>query len=109
AGDAAADGGCGAGIGERGMTTTRGEQQMYLYRFFDKHGTLLYIGISNNPHHRWDAHAGDKPWWREVADQTCERAGDIDDALAVEEDAIHRERPRYNTQHNMDNPDRVQW
>lgn len=92
------------------MTTLHNEhQQYYLYRFFNAAGRLLYVGISNNPDRRWDEHADDKPWWGEVADQTSERAGDMHDALALEEDAIHRERPLYNVVHNGDNPDRVAW
>lgn len=92
------------------MTTVDNEHQVYyLYRFYNAAGRLLYVGISNNPDRRWGEHADDKPWWGEVEDQTSERAGDMHDALALEEEAIRAERPLYNVVHNGDNPDRIAW
>lgn len=38
-----------------------------LYRLYDADGGLLYIGIAGNPGRRFEQHAGDKPWWGQVA------------------------------------------
>jgi hypothetical protein len=46
-----------------------------LYRFFDEHGALLYVGITNNPGRRWSQHETDKPWWHEVHHVELESKG----------------------------------
>lgn len=43
-----------------------------VYRFHDKAGTVIYVGISNNPVVRWQAHAADKPWWSDVVTREIE-------------------------------------
>ena len=43
-----------------------------LYRFFDEAGTLLYVGISNDPDVRWSYHARQKDWWPKVRSRTIE-------------------------------------
>ncbi len=67
-----------------------------LYRFYDKHGQLLYVGITNNPGMRWPKHADEKPWWSEVSGITLETYPDRDSVLAAERRAIMVENPRHN-------------
>lgn len=67
-----------------------------LYRFFDKAGDLLYVGISNNPGRRWAQHERDKPWWHEVHHVEIERYPDRAAVLVAEAEAIRAENPRYN-------------
>ena len=71
-----------------------------LYRFFADDGTLLYVGITLDPGRRWKEHAGDKPWWHEVASTTIERFPGRASVEAAERAAIITERPRYNVTHN---------
>jgi len=71
-----------------------------LYRFFDKTGALLYIGISGAIPTRLGQHHDTKPWFHEVARVTVEHHPDRPTALAFEERAIKTERPRYNIVHN---------
>lgn len=67
-----------------------------LYRLFDEGGVLLYIGIAGNPGRRLDDHAGDKPWWGEVASATMAHFPSRDAARDAEVAAIRAENPRYN-------------
>ncbi len=80
---------CGGG---EGIVSTR----QTLYRFWDGEGNLLYVGISVRPWDRWRQHAGDKPWWEEVASVTLESFATRSDVLAAELIAIRSEGPKYN-------------
>lgn len=71
-----------------------------LYRFYDHHGTLLYIGIAEDPQRRRSEHASRKPWWSEVAKQSIEWHATRGHALAAEAAAIRDEHPRHNVTHN---------
>lgn len=71
-----------------------------LYRFFDQHDRLLYVGISAAWWARWQSHKGDKPWWLEVHKSILEHYDDKKDAQDAEVRAIKEERPVYNIQHN---------
>ncbi|MEU8185990.1 hypothetical protein [Micromonospora carbonacea] len=69
-----------------------------LYRFFDRAGRLLYIGISVNPPARFARHADDKPWWPEV-DHSRTRLVWFDsraEAEKLELMAVRDERPLHN-------------
>ncbi|MFM9780438.1 GntR family transcriptional regulator [Streptomyces scabiei] len=70
-----------------------------LYRLYDSHGVLLYIGATNNPVARWSKHAADKPWWGDVSRQEIEWHGDRPAALKAEKSAIREEQPKYNSEH----------
>lgn len=78
-----------------------------LYRFFDRDGYLLYIGLTKNPGTRWPAHSKDKPWWTEVATITIEHYPTRAEVEAAEIAAIRAERPLYNVQHNRRDEARV--
>lgn len=67
-----------------------------LYRFYADDGTLLYVGITNNPGNRFNQHGADKPWWHEVRGITMEPYPDRASVLAAEARAIAVENPRYN-------------
>jgi predicted GIY-YIG superfamily endonuclease len=73
-----------------------------LYRFFDEHGDLLYVGISYSAVQRMAQHAADKSWWADVASTTIEKLGVITraEALDIEREAIVSERPIHNVVHN---------
>lgn len=88
-----------------------------LYRFYDAHDRLLYIGISLNAAQRASQHKADKPWWDDVDRMVVDHLGDVtrSEAMRVERDAIVDERPLYNVVHNQDGPqggvtgDRLTW
>lgn len=67
-----------------------------LYRYFDKDGQLLYVGITKSLFNRQDQHSRTQPWWNDVASATFEHFDDRDIALAFEEQAIYSEWPLYN-------------
>jgi len=68
-----------------------------LYRFFDKDGTLLYIGQTMRPpFYRFAEHRQEKAWWHEVARIDIEIIDSEKDLTQVEYAAISAERPRYN-------------
>lgn len=75
-------------------------KQTALYRFFDAQGSLLYVGIANDPRTRWSSHKGEKRWWGEVATKTLDWFTTREEAERVEESAIVNERPRYNVTHS---------
>jgi predicted GIY-YIG superfamily endonuclease len=82
----------------QGGVVTDTESTHALYRFYSDTGQLLYIGITNNPGHRFSQHQTSKPWWHEVAGISVERYNTRAAALAAERRAISVERPKYNKQ-----------
>jgi hypothetical protein len=73
-----------------------------VYRFYDTHQDLLYIGQTTSNHVypiRWPGHRK-APWWPLVAFYAVERVpGDTTTLLAIEKLAIQSEHPRFNKQH----------
>lgn len=67
-----------------------------VYRFFNRRGRLLYIGLAVNARNRLRQHELEKPWWPEVATITLEHHEDWHSAAFAEIDAIRSEKPRYN-------------
>ncbi len=84
----------------RSTTTVAHVGPQALYRFYDNHGHLLYIGITMDLGSRWYAHDRGKPWWTDVASATVEHYPSRDAVLAAEAAAIQRERPLWNVMHN---------
>lgn len=76
------------------------EGRTAVYRFHEEGGLLLYVGITNDPHVRWDAHERGKSWWSAVATRTIEWFPTRREALAVEAEAIRTEAPRHNLRLN---------
>lgn len=70
-----------------------------VYRIYDAHDVLLYVGITNNLSTRWSEHAV-KPWWRTEAHRYDVRwYSNRDVAKDIEKQAIISERPKCNQVH----------
>lgn len=67
-----------------------------LYRLYDAHGRLLYIGITHELEQRWSTHASTKAWWSKVVRKTIEWHENRGLAEAAEKTAIREERPMHN-------------
>jgi prophage antirepressor-like protein/predicted GIY-YIG superfamily endonuclease len=67
-----------------------------LYRFFDRNGRLLYVGITHNPAARLKAHSATQAWWKRVAEVRMESYPSRDAVLEAESQAIRGENPRFN-------------
>src|SRR5581483_10653325 len=67
-----------------------------LYRFYDRVGQLLYIGISRNLHARWGQHEAEKTWWPLAAKRTVVMYPSRAEAEKAEKAAIRSERPVHN-------------
>lgn len=67
-----------------------------LYRYFDQHGQLLYVGISKAALVRAMQHERTAHWWDRWAVMTRTVFPDRDSALAAERQAIEQERPLFN-------------
>lgn len=78
------------------------EERVSLYRLYNSEEELLYVGISNDPNHRWHRHVGDKPWASEVAMRVFEWLPSRAEAEAAEVKAIRREKPKYNILHTAE-------
>jgi predicted GIY-YIG superfamily endonuclease len=70
-----------------------------LYRFYDKTGNLLYVGISDNLGTRFYNHARKKPWWPQVATANVEWFDTRAKAAKAERKAIRSEHPLWNIVH----------
>jgi hypothetical protein len=77
------------------------EARTMLYRFFDKSGRLLYVGVSSVGPGRWKEHSKGRSWWHEVVSSTIEHYPTRQLALLAERSAIRNERPIYNKVHNL--------
>lgn len=71
-----------------------------LYRFYNRGGELLYVGVAENPFKRWQQHSKDKPWFGEVSRFETDWFPDRPSVLAAERRAIKVESPKYNVIHN---------
>lgn len=87
------------------MTVTNPETA--IYRFYSGEGQLLYIGISDNPGHRFAQHEKTKTWWKEVTGVSIEWASTRQAALAIERRAIRVEKPVYNISRPTPKPPKV--
>lgn len=82
----------------------RDDERTAVYRYFDAHGRLLYVGISRDPEARWKAHRWGpdrEQWVAQVASRAVEWRASRPEALVAEVAAIKLERPRYNGTHNQ--------
>ncbi|BAL87188.1 hypothetical protein AMIS_19680 [Actinoplanes missouriensis 431] len=71
-----------------------------LYRFYDAHGILLYIGITGDAAARWSNHSRKKPWWPLVRRIEIEPYATRTEVEVTEKAAILAERPMCNVIHN---------
>lgn len=67
-----------------------------LYRHFDAHGSLLYVGISNDVLRRLCQHQDRSHWAAQIARVDIEHHPSRTAALTAEAMAIEREAPRWN-------------
>lgn len=72
------------------------KERTALYRIRGEAAVLLYIGITNSPAIRWNAHQQAQPWWDELRSLTVEWHETRDEAEAAEKAAILAEQPKYN-------------
>lgn len=71
----------------------------YVYRIYSRDGTLLYVGMSEDPAKRMIQHRGEKAWPEEVAGFASEEFSDRAAASEEERRAIAVEKPKYNVLH----------
>ena len=71
-------------------------EQAMVYRFFDKGGRLLYIGVTVSPRGRWQSHKIRTHWWREVVSVSVKFYPHERAALDAEVAAIKSEKPTWN-------------
>jgi hypothetical protein len=84
--------------------STKVSDRSTVYRFYDRQGRLLYVGVAGDFLSRWGQHRQQKDWWPLIAQFTVEhfrsrglaRAEEL--ARAAEHRAIRDERPRFNVQ-----------
>lgn len=67
-----------------------------VYRFYDRSGTLLYVGMTGRLLMRPQQHEQTQPWWNEVATMTVEHYPDRPSASFAEKAAVRAENPLYN-------------
>ena len=77
------------------MTDPQGRTAFY--RLYDRDNVLIYAGISNLPHLRWDWHAENQPWWPDVVTREIEWHDTRAEAEVAEARCISAARPRHNT------------
>lgn len=88
------------------------DESCYVYRLASANGTLLYVGVADQPGRRIHQHYKEKHWWAEVANVDLERFPTRRDALAAERRAIINEKPLHNIVHNADSNGRagtIRW
>lgn len=73
-----------------------------LYRYFDRGGAILYIGITSAGPERMLKHSEASDWWDLAASCTLVHFDHQDAALEAERLAIIAERPPYNRDHHPD-------
>jgi hypothetical protein len=78
-----------------------------VYRLYDKRERLLYAGIAYDTEGRWQEHARDKPWWRDVYWKTIVWHGSRLGAAIEEYCAIRYENPVHNKRRDYDR--RLGW
>lgn len=67
-----------------------------VYRAFDRSGQLLYVGRTQNPYARMQAHANSSAWWPHAVEIAQQRFPTLAEAAQAEVQAILTEGPRYN-------------
>jgi predicted GIY-YIG superfamily endonuclease len=71
-----------------------------LYRFYDKDGNLLYVGISNAWYQRFHDHERKAGWFSKVAYSTFEWHESRESVQIAELQAIRTENPEFNKANN---------
>lgn len=84
---------------ERGKVSVIENTETALYRHFDKHNDLLYVGISLSAIGRLSQHSDVSHWFHHISRVTIEWFPTRREALSAEREAIRKENPRHNKQH----------
>lgn len=71
-----------------------------VYRYYDRDGVLLYVGITNRGQERNREHFKSKDWWRFVARQDVSHYASRGEAEEHEKNLIQRYQPPFNVTHN---------
>lgn len=71
-----------------------------LYRHYNANGALLYVGISLSAVIRFAKHKHESKWANEVHTMKVEYFDSREQALEAEQNAIKKERPLFNINHN---------
>ena len=71
-----------------------------VYLYYDAHGTLIYVGITDRGIWRNREHDANAEWWRFVARQEVEHLATREAALLREKSLIVERQPPFNRQHN---------
>lgn len=71
-----------------------------VYRYFDKRGLLLYVGITRRGISRNSEHNTSKSWWQYVVRQEVDHYETRKAAHNIEKELIRQYRPPFNVQHN---------
>src|SRR5690349_21062741 len=71
-----------------------------VYRYYDEHGVLIYVGITKQGMGRNLQHNGRAEWWPYVVRQEVEHFDTRPLAAAREKELIRQFRPPFNKQHN---------
>jgi predicted GIY-YIG superfamily endonuclease len=74
----------------------------YLYRAFDSQNQLLYVGISNQWHHRLHQHEKSAAWIEQADYVKIERFSDRESVSVAEREAVKTEKPLHNKVFNED-------
>ena len=67
-----------------------------LYRYFDREGDLLYVGITKNQINRFAAHSKKSVWFSQISSATFTHFETREAAIVAETAAIKDEKPKYN-------------
>ena len=71
-----------------------------VYRYYDEHDVLIYVGITSRGIGRNIEHNKSKPWWKYVARQEVDHLSDRAAATRYEAELIRAHTPPFNVQHN---------
>lgn len=71
-----------------------------VYRYYDKHGRLIYVGITSRGVKRNREHNESKDWWQYVARQEVSHCDNREAAATLEKELIQTYKPPFNTAHN---------
>lgn len=73
-----------------------------VYRYYDRHDVLVYVGITGRGTARNFEHDRAAAWWKYVARQEVDHFPTRHEAEAREKELIRQFRPPFNTKHNPD-------